>query len=465
MNTLPHWWPPKRDAGEILDPRPANPAPASLSYILQLPDEILSDAFDYLVGNDAMWRHTWSPCSVEMDTVTDLLALMFTCRRFLPIADRLLYRSISIHLVPWSSVSRTFRFYDCLKAHPDRIKYCRELELNQYCRNPSPHDLDTLWTSDSILSALSNVRKLELTWWTTGTVWDTYARISRYMPRLEYLHVMSPCGSSGVVSLINKSELPDLKTLKLDDTHRGAGASEPIGIDRDKLQKSSVTTLDLGYCVVYPEPLTSLIQWPHALETFVFHPMANSTHDLPQDYMNFDMLFKMLLPHENSLRRVELGLLEMKQPEDSVFQASRFTNLEHLQFMEHNLSCEPEVAAEALFGGSLQTLVLDCFIGHCLQNPTITPQRTEWLEDFVREVGRLPASSPAKRKIILEGTGEKWFDCQYPEMKSYPRTLIECLDTVQEIATEVGIDFSYVTGADFNEWYTLNGNDFAYSPS
>ncbi|KAL7619859.1 hypothetical protein AAE478_010405 [Parahypoxylon ruwenzoriense] len=422
------WWPQRlrqTHLGASLDKKltiiDLRHGPWMLAPILQLPDEILSQIFSYLVTKENTWAE-WMPCGLTRSARRNLTALRLCCRRFSRVSHGLLYDSLDLFLVPHRlHFLRSSRFYHSLEGHPECSKYCKDL----YLRLPfhygkfDPETIPKLSVAGSIVCSLLNVESLVIDGpLLDEKVWDLPSRISECMPRLRRITLRHAGGDLDVARIIEGFNFPMLKSLMVCDV-------------RERHRR---------------DPLKEIDKWPRALEQFYYEPKTEAYADPPKDFIKFESIHRILLPFKKSLRRIEINWLELSNGKTDVFYACTFPNLDYLRLIEENVCWEPEIAARALFGGSLRTLVLDCYLGHTYGWATLGPHRIRWWEQFLREVGKIPAPSSARREIRLENTGSTWYCLRFHEASNFMRTLLECLGDISKIAEEVGIDFSYKLG-------------------
>ncbi|KAI1384554.1 uncharacterized protein F4822DRAFT_366734 [Hypoxylon trugodes] len=422
----------------IIYPKP----PGSVTpppYILKLPDEILYNIFENLT-DVISWR-TWRPTNISSKVLLDLTAVLLVCRRFNQIADPLLYQSAAFDIMPrWNFSIRHFKYYRCMKLHSSRAKSCQYLWLYVHRKQIglTSKDMYMLEISDSLISSLSNVRTLNI----DGSItrkeeWDIPSRVTEYMLRLENLTLKRGKWSE-IFEFIEGSDLPILKRLIIVGYRDQSGKTM---VRKDKIGKAPITELYVLEFLGGRECLKNLLRWPRALETFEFQLMDSWVQG---DTMLFETLWEMLLSHIESIRHIHIHWLDMIHPESSVFHAHTFTNLVYLELHLDNIRWELDIAVEALFGGSLRTLVLNCLYPRYRSTSLLNPKWIDWLGEFVREVGILTAGS--RREIVLKNTGRKWSPFLPKRMMRHNGSLRNGLRHIGYIAEAVDVKYSYEVG-------------------
>ncbi|XXG96640.1 Dolichol phosphate-mannose biosynthesis regulatory protein [Hypoxylon texense] len=432
------------------------------AYVLQLPNEILHNIFSFLREFEPE-PADWTPCGTNRDFRRDMTAVLLSCRRFNRVAERLMYRSLDVFLVPSNYHEKhSLQFYRSVTARPERLTYCRTLSLRlPWCPTTlSPGKVSLLpTTEDVVISRSGNAQRLTLDGrFPIKEIWDVPSKISKYMPQLESIE-LSRNGGVEIIRLVEGLDLPMLKSLHI-RREAGTNNDDPRQVNKwqNKLGTSPITSLSIEQYVQQPEPLTSVVRWPRALERFCFRPTTKANRRPPPDYIDFEIIHDMLLPHKETLRHVEIAWMDRSFREYNIFPARTFSNLEYLELNEDNIfartlsysgddlnkdkvCCAPQAAVWALFGGSLQTLVVD---GDFRRERMLKSTRIEWWERFFTEMGKLRNHQPARREVKFNNTNNGLV--RHWDWVHYSEVIRERLEDLKSQAQKFGVKFSYELG-------------------
>ncbi|KAF2032737.1 hypothetical protein EK21DRAFT_60360 [Setomelanomma holmii] len=185
----------------------------------------------------------------------------------------------------------------------------------------------------------------------------TWSILRRMMAKFEDLEQMA-LNREGwglyLPPIVNWLACPKLKTLQIHGiSERKPG---PLELEPEKCRTASFTSLRISDYEETPGATSLLLQWPAILTHFEFGSFYNNPHT-----MDYPMFERWLLPHQHSLKHIDIGYLSRKGS-SRLFNAKLFPNLEFLQLSRWQMHSDPvQFLSEHsnVLGPSLKTFAWD----------------------------------------------------------------------------------------------------------
>ena len=182
--------------------------------------------------------------------------------------------------------------------------------------------------------------------------------------------------------------------------------------------------------------IETLFQWPQALEKLHFAARTSTYTSV-----HIDEFEELLCFQEHSLRHLEISAIDRMEPGGRILNAGLLPNLEYLQLRTSHVTWEkPLTVAEALFGGSLRTLVIECEI-ETTDWPFSYPIPIDWITLFLQEVDLLPPHPLGRRTINLKYGDDIEAIERLENPNAAKKALLENLRTMQSWTQKANVDF------------------------
>ena len=329
---------------------------AKYKYIYKiddLPDEIL----EMVLGELSPPLHAFHE-GQEANPVTDFAefsSYLRVCKRWRRIYEPFFYNFPHLGRSGWDRPKITSRLLTTLIDRPDLQACVKRLEITPWIFTPGiprQHQEIIQLCKPSLRSALL------FTNWQSQAAWMLVNALQNH--NLHTLDIRGGTNGIGLQVLINRLDSPTLRTLKLrrygclndHDTTPGMSMFDADVTSTRRLinelnrraGQSSITTLICNEKTAEPGVTQALVAWPARLMELELTGLPES---IPGDYLNYsaNQVQQMLEPHQESLEKLRLGVMNGGNGGNFFPHLARFPRLRWLRVPSQSLFDEDPVSA------------------------------------------------------------------------------------------------------------------------
>ncbi|KAF2188456.1 hypothetical protein K469DRAFT_660153 [Zopfia rhizophila CBS 207.26] len=381
---------------ELLRPQPRLQV-IGPTFIFRLPDELLVSIIELAVFEEYSW-HGCSACRVHPNAKS-AKALSRVCRRISSIAQPMLFHTIKFEGTPSTVPPKkpVIRLYHALRKNPSLRQHCKCLSIGVSDIPPATKTEDYAVASD-LAQWLTGVRCLENYGGFEGPnvhTWSLIRNLARNMRDVQHWRLCREGWGLYLHQVVKEVTFPKLAKLELHGISEWKTHS--LQLDAKTLRTAPLTSLSMSDYEETPLSTALFLQWPAALEHFVFSSFYNN-----RSTMTYPMFQSWLSIQRETLRSIDIGYLSGDGDNNKhIFDATIFPHLESLGLsrwqMGHSGALLPFTAENASLLGPKVKHFKWCF--------HIYDQHSESWEDFgekeeawVRELGKAAIA----RKSLLE---------------------------------------------------------------
>ncbi|KAF2709129.1 hypothetical protein K504DRAFT_295783 [Pleomassaria siparia CBS 279.74] len=418
--------------------------------ILQLPDELLVAIIEFVAKDLRSGSlDECEECLYDWDTRLwnhhHLKALSRVCRRFMRIAQPLLFRAIGFKSPgsPYETAppSRSVRtLHHTLKETPRFQQYCRSLRIYipDFDRSKTPHkylvasDFAHWLTRTRCLSIHGGFQNSRQDRTCNASTWALIRSFVANCRDVEHLQLSRESFGLYLDPIFKWLDFPNLNTLSVHGISKWEHGK--VELEPEKRRTAPFKSLILSDYEEGPEATSLFIQWPAVLSHFQFGSFYNNSH-----VMDYSMFESWLLIHKDTLKHVDIGYLSAKGS-SGPFNATLFPNLEYLKlsrWQTHQGSVQFKADDANVLGPKLGTFCwgFGIFDQHSEGWLDFGEPESSWIRDLVNAA---VACKSVLRTVEIQFSPDQW-DTDYGMI--YPWDLMDRLG--DEVLRPKGMNLVY----------------------
>lgn len=385
-----------------------------------LSPELLLQIFDYAHSDDR--RH--GATEYSSPSKKTLSSILLVCKAWNSLAERLLYRQISLQYGDSNTKSiHNESVHDSLRRYPYRRRYVEDLMF----RYSSQYDMGCDQEILDIIHGMCNLKTVDLFFdWAMSPIKCAIAKQLSLMPKIANL-ALNDASICFVLEQIAISEVPDvfsgLKRLSV---------NLPWSLQECKIPTSRWHTSkleDLYICGNLSHAINlELLKWPRALKKLCFQYGDNDDVDI----VAADRFQRVLNLQSSSLEEIEYPVLDC---DSDLPDLTRFPSLTRLKLSHHAFfGREPRIAVERSCPPALETLIFD-------MEDRFDNVHADWLLEFARCYQNLSRTKSLKtiHMDYFWTVGYNPYFYQQPFEAPWPNA---CMTVFKPKLAELGLDLT-----------------------